>query len=145
MKGLLLLLPLIAVSLSAQTPFIPGSAVLVRAHCDHPISSKVVASLKHAIIDSGKYRLTGNPEDDGKLDLVHTIYVTSDENGDFAAVATEYGIAQCHGTHECGSADDGASLNASLCQAKQAMACGYALFKVFDYYVGLGRPLKIDF
>jgi hypothetical protein len=40
---------------------------------------------------------------------------------------------------------DGESLNVSLCNANLSVDCGRALFKAFDYYIGLNRPLKLPF
>jgi hypothetical protein len=119
--------------------------VFVRAHCDKKLSSMVVSSLKAAIIASGKYRLVSRLDDDGKLDLVHTIYMTCAENNDVTAVATQYGVAKCHSSKECGSISDGDSLNVSLCNANLSADCGRALFNEFDYYIGLNRPLKLSF
>jgi hypothetical protein len=143
MKGPTLLVFLTATCLFAHAADTTSPVFIKATQCDRPLSSRVLASLKRWVVE--KYRLTSRLDDEGKLDLVHTIYMTCDENNDATAVATQYGIAKCHSTNECGSVIDGDSLNAHLCNAKQAEACGYALFKVFDYYVGLNRPLKLDF
>jgi hypothetical protein len=103
----------------------------------------VVSSLKEAITASGKYRLVSSLDDEGILG--HTIYMTCAENNDVTAVASQYGIAKCHSSKECGSINDGDSLNVSLCNANLSADCGRALFKAFDYYIGLNRPLKIPF
>jgi len=105
----------------------------------------VLASLKEAISTSGKYRLVSTLDDEGKLDLVHTIHMTCVENNDVSSVATQYGIAKCKSSKECGSIIDGDSLNVSLCNANLSADCGRALFKGFDYYMGLNRPLKLPF
>jgi len=105
----------------------------------------VLSSLKDAITASGKYRLVFGLDDDGKLDVVHTIYMKCVENNDVTAVATQYGVAKCRNSRECGSVNDGESLNVSLCNANLSADCGRALFKAFDYYVGLNRPLKLSF
>jgi hypothetical protein len=89
--------------------------------------------------------LVSSLDDEGKLDLVHTSYMTCAENNDVTAVATEYGVAKCHSSKECGSVADGDSLNVSLCNANLSADCGRALFKAFDYYIGLNRPLKLSF
>jgi hypothetical protein len=44
--------------------------------------------LKEAITASGQYRFVSSLDDEGKLDLVHTIYMTCAENNDVTAVAT---------------------------------------------------------
>jgi TPR repeat protein len=119
--------------------------VFLRARCDKKLSSIVIASLKEAIAASGKYRLVSSLDDEGKLDLVHTIHMTCAENNDVSSVATQYGIAKCHSSKECGSVIDGDSLNVSLCNANLSADCGRALFKAFDYYIGLNRPLKLPF
>jgi TPR repeat protein len=121
--------------------------VFIRAasRCDSKLSSIVLASLKEAIGASGKYRLVSTLDDEGKLDLVHTIYMTCVENNEVSSVATQYGIAKCKSSKECGSIIDGDSLNVSLCNANLSTDCGRALFKGFDYYMGLNRPLKLPF
>jgi hypothetical protein len=119
--------------------------VFVRTQCDKKLSSIVLSSLKEAITASGKYRLVSSLDDEGKLDLVHTIYMTCAENNDVTAIATQYGIAKCRSSKECGSVNDGDSLNVSLCNANLSADCGRALFKAFDYYIGLNRPLKLSF
>ena len=50
--------------------------VFVRSRCDKKLSSAVLSSLKDAIAASGKYRLVSSLDDDGKLDVVHTIFMT---------------------------------------------------------------------
>jgi len=122
--------------------------VFVRAaapRCDKNLSAIVVASLKEAITASGKYRLVSSLDDGGKLDLVHTIYMACVDNNDVYSVATQYGAAKCHSSRECGSIIDGDSLNVSLCNANLSADCGRALFKAFDYYIGLNRPLNLSF
>jgi hypothetical protein len=121
--------------------------VFVRAAplCDKKLSTIVLSSLKEAISASGKYRLVSSLADEGKLDLVHTIYMACAENNDVSSVATQYGIAKCRSSKECGSIIDGDSLNASLCNANLSADCGRALFKAFDYYMGLNRSLKLPF
>jgi len=44
-----------------------------QARCDKKLSSIVISALKEAITASGKYRLVSSLDDEGKLDLVHTI------------------------------------------------------------------------
>ena len=105
----------------------------------------MLSSLKDAITASGKYRLVSSLDDDRKLHVVHTIYMMCAENNDITAVATQYGIAKCHNSKECGSVNDGESLSVSLCNANLSADCGRALFKAFDYYVDLNRPLKLSF
>ena len=121
--------------------------VFVRSasRCANKLSLVVVSSLREAISGSGKYRLISSLDDEGKLDSVHTIYMTCAENNDVSSVATQYGIAKCHSSKECGSIIDGDSLNVSLCNANLSADCGRALFKAFDYYIGLNRPLRIPF
>lgn len=121
--------------------------VFIRAapRCDNKLSTIVLASLKEAISASGKYRLISSLDDEGKLDLVHTIYMACVENNDVSSVATQYGIGKCRSGKECGSIIDGDSLNVSLCNANLSPDCGRALFKAFNYYMGLNRPLKLPF
>jgi|SRR5579871_914403 len=144
MNRAFLALFLTAASLSAYSAD-TAQAVFVRSRCDKKLSSIVLSSLKESITASGKYRLVSSLDDEGKLDLVHTIYMTCAENNEVTAVATQYGIAKCHSSKECGSINDGDSLNVSLCNANLSADCGRALFKAFDYYIGLNRPLKIPF
>jgi hypothetical protein len=121
--------------------------VFLRAapRCDTKLSSIVLASLKEAIGASAKYRLISALDDQGKLDLVHTIYMTCVENNDVSSIATQFGVAKCKSSKECGSIIDGDSLNVSLCNASLSADCGRALFKSFDYYIGLSRSLKLPF
>jgi hypothetical protein len=77
--------------------------VFIRSRCDKKLSSVVLSSLKDAITASGKYRVVSGLDNDGKLDVVHTIYMRCAENNDVTAVATQYGIAKCHNSKECGS------------------------------------------
>jgi|ERR1022692_385298 hypothetical protein len=144
MNRVILVVLLTTASLSAYAAD-SAQPVFVRARCDKKLSSIIIASLKEAITASGKYRLVSSLDDEGKLDLVHTIYMTCAENNDVSSVATQYGIAKCHSSKECGSIIDGDSLNVSLCNANLSADCGRALFKAFDYYIGLNRPLKIPF
>ena len=141
------LLPLLLVSLATLPSLAADNAqpVFVRSRCDKKLSSVVLSSLKDAISTSGKYRLVSSLDDEGKLDVVHTIYMTCAENNDVTAVATQYGIAKCRSAKECGSVNDGDSLNVSLCNANLSADCGRALFKAFDFYIGLNRPLKLSF
>jgi hypothetical protein len=119
--------------------------VFVKARCDKKLSSIVLSTLKDGITASGKYRLVSSLDDEGKLDVIHTVYMVCEENNDVAAVATQYGIARCHSTKECGSVNDGESLNVALCNANLAADCGRALYKALDYYVGMNRPLKLNY
>jgi hypothetical protein len=144
MNRVILVLFLTTASLSAYAAD-TGQPVFVRTRCDKKLSSIVVSSLEEAITASGKYRLVSGLDDEGKLDVVHTIYMTCAENNDVTAVATQYGIAKCHSSKECGSVNDGDSLNVSLCNANVSADCGRALFKAFDYYISLNRPLKLPF
>jgi hypothetical protein len=144
MNRVILVLFLTTASLSAYAAD-TTQPVFVRARCDKKLSSIVISALKEAITASGKYRLVSSFDDEGKLDLVHTIYMTCAENNDVSAVATQYGIGKCHSSKECGSINDGDSLNVSLCNANLSEDCGRALFKAFDYYMGLNRPLKLPF
>jgi hypothetical protein len=144
MNRVILVFFLTALSLSAYAAD-TAPPVFVRTRCDKKLSSIVVSSLKEAITASGKFRLVSSLDDEGKLDLVHTIYMTCAENNDVTAVASQYGIAKCRSGKECGSVNDGDSLNVSLCNANLSADCGRALFKAFDYYIGLNRPLTIPF
>jgi hypothetical protein len=144
MNRVILVLFLTTVSLSAHAAD-TTQPVFLRARCDKKLSSIVISTLKDAITASGKYRLVSGLDDEGKLDLVHSIYMTCAENNDVSSVATQYGIAKCRSSKECSSVIDGESLNVSLCNANQSADCGRALFKMFDYYIGLNRPLKLSF
>jgi hypothetical protein len=144
MNRMILVLFFTMASLSAYAADTP-QPVFVRALCDKKLSTIVVSSLKEAMSASGKYRLVSSLNDEGKLDLVHTIHMACVENNDVSSVATQYGIAKCQTSKECGSIIDGDSLNVSLCNANLSADCGRALFKAFDYYMGLNRPLKLPF
>ena len=72
MNRVFLVLFLTAASLSAYSAD-PAQAVFVRSRCDKKLSSIVISALKEAITASGKYRLVSSLDDEGKLDLVHTI------------------------------------------------------------------------
>jgi hypothetical protein len=140
-------LPLLFFTIAALPAYAADGTqpVFIRSRCDKKLSTVVLSSLKDTITASGKYRLVSSLDDDGKLDVVHTIYMMCAENNDVTAVATQYGAAKCHNSKECGSVNDGESLNISLCNANLSADCGRALFKAFDYYIGLNRPLKLGF
>jgi hypothetical protein len=116
------LLPLLFFTIATLPAYAADNTqpVFVRSRCEKKLSSVVLSSLKDAIATSGKYRLVSRLDDDGKLDLVHTIYMMCTENNDVTAVATQYGAAKCHSTKECGSVNDGDSLNVSLCNANMS-------------------------
>jgi len=145
MHRMILVLFLTVASLSNAADTTQPVFLKAASRCDSKLSSVVLASLKEAIGASGKYRLISSLNDEGKLDLVHTIYMACVENSDVSSVATQYGIAKCKSSKECGSIIDGDSLNVSLCNANLSTDCGRALFKGFDYYVSLNRPLKLPF
>ena len=144
MNRAILVLLLTTASLSAYAAD-TTKPVFVRARCDKKLSSIVISALKEAITASGKYRLVSSLVDEGKLDVVHTIYMTCEENNDVTAVATQWGIARCHSSKECGSVIDGESLNVALCNANLSADCGRALFRAFDWYMGQNRPLNLSF
>jgi hypothetical protein len=102
MNRVILVVLLTTASLSAYAAD-SAQPVFVRARCDKKLSSIVIASLREGITASGKYRLSSSLDDEGKLDLVHTIFMTCAENNDVSSVATQYGIAKCHSSKECGS------------------------------------------
>ena len=77
--------------------------------------------------------------------MAHTLYMMCAENNDVTAIATQYGIAKCRNSKECGSVNDGESLSVSLCNADLSADCGRALFKAFDYHIGLNRLFKLSF
>jgi len=99
MNRVILVLFLTTASLSAYAAD-TTQPVFVRARCDKKLSSIVISALKEAITASGKYRLVSSLDDEGKLDLVHTIYMTCAENNDISAVATQYGIGKCHSSKD---------------------------------------------
>ena len=140
------LVPILFLTIATLPAYAADSTqpVFVRSRCDKKLSSVVLSSLKDAITASGKYRLVSSLDNDGKLDVIHAIYMMCAENNDVTAVA-QYGAARCHNSKECGSVNDGESLNVSLCNANLSADCGRALFKAFDYYIGLNRPLKLSF
>jgi hypothetical protein len=123
-----------------------AQGLFLKARCDGKLSSVVLSSLKDAISSSQKYRLVSSLDDDGRFDTVQTIYVTCVENTDVTAVATSYGIAKCHTKTQCGSVQDGASLNVALCNANLSADCGRALFKAFEFYLNIPNrpPLKLN-
>ena len=87
-------------------------------------------------------------EDNGHFDtVIDTIYMTCAENKEVVAIATQYGIAKCHSSKQCGSVNDGDSLHVALCNITLSQDCGRALFKVFDEYTKIipSRGLKLSF
>lgn len=120
--------------------------LFIRAKCDGKLSSTVLSALKDAARASQKYELVDSLNDDGRLNIVQTIYLTCVENNEVTSIATQFGIARCISPTVCHSVIDGDSLNASLCTARRSSDCGRALFKVFDAYTS--RPnqaaLKVE-
>lgn len=144
MKKLLLLL-FVTASVAAYAGD-ERQPVFVKARCEGLKSSIVLSWLTKSVTDSQKYRLVSSLDDNGHFEtIVHTIYMTCTENKDVTAVATSYGIAQCHSRNQCGSVIDGDSINVGLCNANLTPDCGRALFKAFDTYMSIpNRPLKMQ-
>ena len=118
-----------------------AQGLFLKTRCDGKLSSVVLASLKEAIGVSQKFRLVSSLDDDGRFDTVQTIYLTCAENNDVTAVASSYGIAKCRTKTQCGSVQDGVSLNVALCNANLSADCGRALFKAFEFYLNIpNRP-----
>jgi hypothetical protein len=120
--------------------------LFIRAKCDGKLSSVVLSALKEAVVVSQKYELVASLNDNGRLDIVQTIYMTCVENHEVTAIATQFGIAKCQSTTVCHSGIDGLSLNVALCNANLSADCGRALFKTFDAYINRpnSTPLKIE-
>ena len=127
---ILLSIPSLAVS-AAESP----RPVFIRAACDGKVSSIVLSSLREEIRTSREYELASTLDDNGRMDEVHTIYMSCTERKAVAAVATNYGLARCLSGTNCHSIVDGSSIRSDLCDASAAEECGRALFKAFDDYI----------
>jgi hypothetical protein len=143
MKHFILIVLVISISVwaHAQTSSKP---LFVRAKCDGKLSSAVLAALKDAARASQKYELVDSLNDNGRLDVVQTIYLTCVENNEVTSIATQFGIAKCIDPTVCHSVIDGDSLNASLCTARRSSDCGRSLFKVFDAYMNRPNPTPLQ-
>jgi hypothetical protein len=130
-------------SLFAHSQTVP-KPIFIRAKCDGNISSIVLSSLRGTTNASPNYRLVLSLDDNGRLDIVQTIYMTCVENKDVTAIATQFGIAKCKSATVCHSVIDGMSLNATLCNANLSADCGRALFKVFDAYINRPNPSPLN-
>lgn len=87
------LVPILFLTIATLPAYAADSTqpVFVRSRCDKKLSSVVLSSLKDAITASGKYRLVSSLDNDGKLDVIHAIYMMCAENNDVTAVATVRG------------------------------------------------------
>jgi hypothetical protein len=137
----LILVVFLATSSLASNANDAAQGLFLKTRCEGKLSSVVLSSLKDAIGASQKFRLVSSLDDDGRFDTVQTIYMMCTENNDVTAVATSYGIAECHTKTQCASVQDGASLNVALCNANLSADCGRALFKGFEFYLNVpNRP-----
>jgi hypothetical protein len=118
--------------------------LFIKAKCDGKLSSIVLTALREAANASPNYRLVPSLDDNARLDVVQTIYMTCVENKDVTAIATQFGIAKCKSATVCHSVIDGMSLNAALCNADLSADCGRALFKVFDTYINRPNPTPLS-
>jgi hypothetical protein len=143
-KHFILVVLVISNSFLAHTQTSP-KPLFIRAKCDGKLSSTVLSELKDAARASQRYELVDSLNDNGRLEIVHTIYLICVENNEVTAVATQFGIAKCISPTVCHSVIDGDSLNAALCTAKRSSDCGRSLFKVFEAYINRpnATPLQV--
>ncbi len=117
----------------------PLRPVLVHATCEGKLSSIALVAFENELLASGKYRLVPTLDDFGKMDEVQIPYMHCAENGDVAAIATNYGEARCMSVNRCGSMIDGSSVTATLCKSTPA-ECGHTLFTSLDTYASRTNP-----
>jgi hypothetical protein len=110
-------------------------SVFIHAACDGKSSSAALASLRQVIRTSQKYQLVHTLDDDGRMGIVLSIYMSCAERNDVIAVATSYGLAKCYGEKNCHLSVDGHSIKSTLCDARSAAECGQMLFQSFDDYM----------
>jgi hypothetical protein len=142
MERLILVLLFTLVPLAASAAESPRS-VFIHAACDGKISSAVLSSLREGIRTSQKYQLVRTLDDEGRMDIVLTIYMNCAERSDVAAVAIGNGLAKCFGTTNCHLSVDGSSIRSALCDASAAVECGRALFKAFDEFMKRPNPAQL--
>jgi hypothetical protein len=120
--------------------------VFIHAACDGKISLAVLSSFREAIHTSQKYELVPTLDDNGRMDVIVTIYVNCAERNDTAALATIYGIGRCFANENCRTLVDGISIRSNLCDSNGITECGRAIFKTFDDYMSspLGPPLRLN-
>jgi hypothetical protein len=118
--------------------------LFIHAACDGKTSSAVLAALKEEIRSSTSYRLVPGLDDNGRMDVVLTIYMNCSERSDVAAVATTYGIGRCFSSTDCRGSVDGASIRAALCDSSPPTECGRELFKRLDEYAKHPNPARLE-
>ncbi len=114
--------------------------VFIRASCVSPASSVVISSLKEGIRASQKYRSAATVDDNGRMDVVLTIYAHCTERDGVIAIATAYGVGQCSSATSCHGTLDGSTIKSALCDSRAAADCGRTLFNAFEDYASQKYP-----
>jgi len=139
MKTFLLILGLVSVSSIANAVESKPVHVFIRASCDGPLGSEVVASLRQEIRASAGYQLATSLDDDGGYKVVVTVNVTCVESTlptseRVAAIASIFGTGTCT-FGSCNMASNEFTLGASLCSGKTGAGCGRDLYVSLDTYM----------
>jgi hypothetical protein len=139
--GWLLLLISLVLVVPANSEGTPKS-VFIHAACNGRMSAAVLSSLRDRISGTKEYLLVRTLNDEGRMGIVLTIYMSCAEHNDVVGIATSYGVAKCYGEKNCHLSVDGLSIKSTLCDL-DAGECGRMLFGAFDEYLKHTPPVAL--